>query len=104
LKELIRNNSEIPDHLKFIINLAKNLILPKKIILFGSRARGDHRPDSDFDIAFVNIQKKHWAEFVLKIKEDTPSLYKYDCIHFDSIDEDFKNKILTEGIVLYEKR
>jgi len=29
---------------------------PEKIILFGSRARGDHRPDSDFDILVVMTQ------------------------------------------------
>lgn len=26
---------------------------PERIILFGSRARGDHRPDSDFDVLVV---------------------------------------------------
>jgi predicted nucleotidyltransferase len=26
---------------------------PKKIFLFGSRARGDHRPDSDFDLLVI---------------------------------------------------
>jgi predicted nucleotidyltransferase len=26
---------------------------PKKIYLFGSRARGDHKPDSDYDLVLV---------------------------------------------------
>jgi predicted nucleotidyltransferase len=29
---------------------------PERIILFGSRARGDHRPDSDFDVLVVMRQ------------------------------------------------
>lgn len=28
-------------------------VRPERIILFGSRARGDHRPDSDFDVLVV---------------------------------------------------
>jgi predicted nucleotidyltransferase len=34
---------------------------PDRIILFGSRARGDHRPDSDFDLLVVkdSSQPRH---------------------------------------------
>jgi uncharacterized protein len=32
---------------------------PKTIWLFGSRARGDHRPDSDFDLLVV-AKADHW--------------------------------------------
>ena len=31
-----------------------------KIILFGSRARGDHREDSDWDLLVVVGEKPHW--------------------------------------------
>ena len=36
-----------------IINAILGVITPDKIILFGSRARGDARPDSDYDILVI---------------------------------------------------
>lgn len=35
---------------------------PQAIWLFGSRARGDHRPDSDFDLVVVAKPGAEWNE------------------------------------------
>ena len=42
--------NEISDQIKQIIEIIINDYKPDKVILFGSRARGDDRPDSDIDI------------------------------------------------------
>ena len=39
--------------LKRIIDAIVEAVDPTRIYLFGSRARGDHRPDSDYDLAIV---------------------------------------------------
>lgn len=39
--------------LKEIVRRIREAIDPDKIILFGSRARGDARPDSDYDILII---------------------------------------------------
>jgi len=43
------NEDLIPDIVRRIVETAQ----PEKIILFGSRARGDARPDSDFDLLVI---------------------------------------------------
>lgn len=41
------------DILKEITKRLVNSIHPDKLVLFGSRARGDNRPDSDIDIMII---------------------------------------------------
>jgi len=45
--------------LDLIIKAINKTISPKKIILFGSRARGDNREDSDYDIAVIQKADPH---------------------------------------------
>ncbi|MGL5115699.1 MAG: nucleotidyltransferase domain-containing protein [Beijerinckiaceae bacterium] len=40
---------------------------PQAIWLFGSRARGDHRPDSDFDLLVVAKPGQNWGEDYRKV-------------------------------------
>ncbi len=88
-----------------IKNITKELIKydPKKIVLFGSRARGDFRKSSDIDIA-VDIGLNFREKRKLREKIDiVVGLYSVDLIFFDEIEESFKRKILQEGKILYEK-
>jgi uncharacterized protein len=44
---------ESQDILRDIVKRIRREVRPQKIVLFGSRARGDARPNSDYDILIV---------------------------------------------------
>lgn len=71
------------------------------MILFGSRARGDYQRASDIDLA---VSGADIIGFTLDVKEETSTLLEFDVIDLDSnLQEQFRNEIMKEGIVLYEK-
>lgn len=73
----------------------------EKVILFGSRARGDYGRASDIDLAVCggNI-----ARFALDVDEETSTPLKYDVVNLDgNVQEELRQRIGREGKVLYEK-
>ena len=77
---------------------------PKKIILFGSRSRGNYRKNSDIDIA-VDISLSFREKRKLKEKVDLiAGLYSVDLVFLDEVDNSFKEKLFKEGKILYDKK
>lgn len=73
----------------------------KKVILFGSRARGDYRRTSDVDIAVTGGDVN---AFTLAVDEETSTLLEYDVVNLDgSVQEELRTAIGEEGIVIYEE-
>ena len=73
----------------------------EKLILFGSRARGDFRRTSDIDLA---VSGGDFARFALDVEEETSTLLKYDFVDLDrNIKEELLKSIEKEGILIYEK-
>ncbi|MCX6126392.1 MAG: nucleotidyltransferase domain-containing protein [Proteobacteria bacterium] len=104
-KTLNRLIAEDPP-LKFLpslISIAQKYIEPKEIILFGSRARGDHSKNSDVDIAFVVSDDKRddWPRFVAEVDENLKTLLKLDLVRLDRASDDMKRSIAKEGIIIY---
>lgn len=87
---------------EFILQIAKKHWKDSQILLFGSRARGDAKPTSDYDFAVIapNATHQEWALFDLEIKEQAPTLLPIDLVWVNQIDEAFKSRILGEGIAL----
>lgn len=72
-----------------------------KVILFGSRARGDYRKTSDIDLA---VSGGDVIRFALDVEEETPTLLKYDIVNLDGVvQKALLASIEKEGKVLYEK-
>ena len=77
-----------------------------KVVLFGSRARGDHTEKSDFDIAIYASQMSdlQWARWSLDLKEAVPTLCGLDLILVtSSLAASLLGSIKQDGIVIYER-
>ena len=73
----------------------------KRILLFGSRARGDYRRDSDIDLA---VSGGDIARFRLALEEETSTLLQYDVIDLDSTrSPELLEAISKEGVILHEE-
>lgn len=73
----------------------------QKVILFGSRSRGDYGRASDIDLA---ISGGDFTQFCLNIEENAWTLLKFDIINLnDPLEPDFRAMIQKEGVTLYEK-
>lgn len=73
----------------------------KKIILFGSRARGDYNTKSDIDIAVYGGETE---QFSVDIEEKVPTLLKFDVVDMNKpVQKELLSSIEKEGVVIYEK-
>ena len=86
----------------------------EKVILFGSRARGDYKRASDIDLARGDYKRAsdidlavkggNISRFALDVEEETSTPLKYDVVNLDrTVQDALRECIEKEGIVLYEK-
>ena len=72
-----------------------------RVILFGSRARGDYRDTSDIDLAVSGGDPN---AFALDIEAETHTLLSFDVVNLDgSVQRELLESIVREGCVIYEK-
>ncbi len=72
-----------------------------KVVLFGSRARGDFRERSDIDLA---VWGGDFNRFWLDVDEETSTLLKFDFVNMDGpVQKELADSIAAEGKVIYEK-
>jgi predicted nucleotidyltransferase len=72
-----------------------------RVILFGSRARGDYKRTSDIDLA---VEGGDFARFALDVDEETSTLLMYDIVDLSRpVQLQLLEAIRREGKVIYEK-
>ena len=72
-----------------------------RLILFGSRARGDYYRTSDIDLA---VSGGNIPRFSFSVDEDTSTLLMFDFVNLDrAVQKELREAIEQEGILLYEK-
>lgn len=86
--------------LEGIIVLAKQYDI-QKVILFGSRARGDNWERSDIDLVVCGGDV---TRFSLDVDEVIPTLLMFDVVDLDEpVQPELRAAIQREGVVIYEK-
>lgn len=92
---------DLPERVvKDIVTFAKRYSV-RKVILFGSRARGNNTERSDIDIAAYGGD---FDSFYWDIKEKVHSLLMFDVVEIDAgISEELRKEIKKDGVVIYEK-
>lgn len=86
---------------------------PEKIVLFGSRARGDYRSDSDVDLLIIQKSSEPRYRRSIKIRKAITGLLPSkdivvytpeEVVEWENVPNSFVSTALSEGKILYEKK
>lgn len=73
----------------------------RKVLLFGSRARGDNRERSDIDLA---ASGGNILNFYYDLEEEAWTLLSFDVVNLDKeISQELQQEIDRDGVLIYEE-
>lgn len=85
-----------------IVEDARRSLALKRVVLFGSRARGDARESSDYDLAFEHgSTDAQWCAFVNRTQDEALTLSDLDLLDWRQASPALRERVRREGIVLY---
>ena len=86
--------SDVEEKLK---SFFKKFNFINKIVVFGSRARGDNSSKSDIDLCIYSLgmTPQEYRKLKLDLNE-LPILYKIDIVHFENSSDELKKNILKD--------
>ena len=77
---------------------------PKRVLLFGSRARGEGRPTSDFDLAFEGVgDPKAWQEFRLDQIYEPICLFPLDLVRLETAPAELQAEIGRDAVEVWRR-
>ena len=85
-----------------IVETIKSLGFVKKLVIYGSRARGDYKYNSDIDLA-IDVDSYEELRKVYQVIDNVKMIYTFNLIDLNTIsNEKFKANIEKDGIVLFD--
>jgi predicted nucleotidyltransferase len=96
--------SAIPESVRVFLRELAARPAVEALILFGSRAAGDHGVRSDVDVAVVGptISRLEWAQ-IRDAAYSARTLYWISVIHLDRTPASLRSRVIATGRTLYEK-
>ncbi len=89
--------------LDHVCNVAMKSGALKRVLLFGSRARGNHTRRSDFDFALqwfpVDARMRH--EVLETISEESPTVHAMDLVDLEEAGPELRQSIEKDGKEIY---
>lgn len=71
----------------------------KRVILFGSRAKGNYRLNSDIDLCIDSSGK--YKGTITEDIDEIIGIYSCDIVFLDSLNEEIEKQIIRDGIEIY---
>ena len=97
----MKKDSIKEEYKKKLLDIIEEALPGCKVYLFGSRAKGRHSSGSDIDLA-LDIGRKIEFKKILRLigkHDDTNIPLNVDFVDLNSVSEEMRNKILSEGIL-----
>lgn len=95
-----------PKHrvIDLVLGVLRDSPFVERVILFGSRARGDQEERSDFDIAVdcPDATRSEWSRLWNAVDE-LDTLYFIDLVRLGETDERLRKRIEQEGVVIFAR-
>lgn len=85
---------------KSLIKYFENNSKIRKVILFGSRAKGTANINSDIDLCIDCLQKGRGT--IVEEINDLIGIYSCDIVFLDSLNEEIEKQIKRDGIEIYK--
>jgi len=87
--------------------LRRTQSLSCRIFLFGSRASGQFRRSSDFDLGISKISKEDFfrvKNLLDGIEDELNIPHSVDIINFDSAEDEFVHQVTLQGVEVWKQR
>jgi predicted nucleotidyltransferase len=88
--------------IEWLVSRLGELPSVERVVLFGSRARGDAGPRSDIDLAIdaPGASPELWQR-MLDLADEAPTLLRIDIVRIDRVSPAMQSEIIRDGVVLF---
>lgn len=95
---------ELPRSVWKVIHSGIEAGRPRRVLLFGSRARGEGRPTSDFDLAFEGVEDpKGWQAFRLDQIYEPVCLFPLDLVRLEIVPDELRAQIQRDAVEVWRR-
>ena len=97
-------NESLPPGIAALLDDIGAIRAVERILLYGSRARGDAASRSDYDLAVdaSDLSEEDWDKIYWMV-EDAETLYKIDCGWLQKSSDALRDNILRDAKVLFQR-